>query len=41
MQCLDRQLCKVGELRGRAELVDAWASNPYDWANFSISLQWR
>ena len=32
---------EVGELRGRAELVDAWASNPYDWANFSISLQWR
>jgi len=41
MQNLYRQLCKVGELRGRAELVDAWASNPYDWANFSISLQWR
>ena len=41
MQNLYRQLCKVGELRGRAELVDAGASNPYDWANFSISLQWR
>jgi hypothetical protein len=41
MQNLYRQLCKVGELRGRAELVDAWASNAYDWANFSISLQWR
>ena len=41
MQNLCRQLCEVGELRGRAELVDAWASNAYDWANFSISLQWR
>ncbi len=41
MQNLYRQLCEVGELRGRAELVDAWASNAYDWANFSISLQWR
>ena len=41
MQNLYRQLCKVGELRGRAELVDAWASNPYDWANFFISLQWE
>ncbi len=41
MQNLYRQLCEVGELRGRAELVDAWASNAYDWANFSISVQWR
>ena len=41
MQNLYRQLCKVGELRGRAELVDAWASNPYDGAIFSISVQWR
>ncbi len=41
MQNLYRQLCKVGELRGRAELMDACASNPYDWANFFISLQWE
>ena len=41
MQNLYRQLCEVGELRGRAELIDAWAMNPYEWAHFSISVQWR